>query len=514
MIKFIKKYWKTRPLFLIFWSAFIIRLLSSVFSQGYLGEIDQFQIIEPSFSWYSGVDIFKLLPWNQNIPTVGGENMFFLIIHYGFFQLFDSLGIENVKIYILIIRIIYSFISLITVYYSFLLAKILLNKHIAKYVALIFAFFWLFAFLSSRIQSEVLAMPFLMISFYKFCKTKPINLPTLDYLMTGIFMGLTLTFCFNSTFFIIIFLILALYKIGYRNWLHVIGGFSITFLGTQGITDFIIWKKPLVEFIFFVQKYFIIETLNFSEIFKYLLFFATSLFVVFAIIIFCGFLKTAFKNIIISLPVFLFFIFCSLSSKVFSVLLILPFIIILGIKGWTEIVEHFNFLKTRKKNLKIIYFTVFFINLFILPFFIFSFPNSANVEAFTYITNNSAKNSNILIINNKTEKYPDFYLSDRFMKYELNCDTTYSEALTYSCLNINKLSRQIYFLDFFKNDFNKIEIYYILIYGDLNLNKKIDYLKNYFPYLHLEKKFENSTFDKYFSFILGEKQNIYLYINE
>jgi len=514
MIKILKKYWDEHPLFLIFWTAFIIRLISSVFSQGYLGEIDQFQIIEPAYSWYNGVDIFNLLPWNQEIPMVKGNNMFFLIIHYAFFEIFYSLGINDVKIIFLIIRIIYSFISLITVYYSFLLSKILINKDIARYIAIIFSFFWLFAFLSSRVQAEVIAMPFLMISFYKFCKKKNTNLPNLDYLMTGIFAGFTLTFCFNSLIFIFIFILLSLIKIGFRNWLHIIGGFSITFVGTQGIIDFVIWKKPLVEFLFFVKNYFIFENPNFNDIFKYLFFFLGSLYVLFALIIFVGFIKSSFKNILIALPVFLFFIYCSLSSKIFSVLLILPFIIILGIKGWLEIIEYFNFLKIRKKMLRIVYLIGFIFNFLMLPFFIFSFPNKANVNAFSFINNNIENSYNILIVNNKEEKYPDFYLQDKITKYQINLDTTYSNSLKYSYLSLNKLTRQVYSLDYFKNDFNNFDLTYILIYGNYNLEKKVMQLKNYFPYLHLEKEYNISYFDKYFSFILGEKQKIYLFVNE
>ena len=83
----IKRIWNEKPLTLLLFTAFFVRLLSVIFSKGYGMHDDHFLVIEAAKSWADGYDYNNWLPTaNSAAPTPSGHSFFYSGLHFFLFK--------------------------------------------------------------------------------------------------------------------------------------------------------------------------------------------------------------------------------------------------------------------------------------------------------------------------------------------------------------------------------------------------------------------------------------------
>jgi hypothetical protein len=513
MIKGFKNYWEEKPLLLIFWLAFLLRLFSSVFSQGVLGE-DISGTIDYAYFLSKGYDNYSIFPWNHEVASINDNNYFLLIIHYLVFGFLDLLNISDVKVKILIIRILYSFVSLITVYFGYRLTKLLVNQRFAKIVAFILAVFWILPFLNSKTFSITLCLPFLLMGLYYYAKYEK-TLQSVYYLSTGIMFGIALSLSYSAIFFIIPFLVLFFVLKKLINFFHLITGLFLSFFMFTGLIDFFIWGQPFLPFFQYISN---ILKLSFFEVINIqlsLMILIFSTFIFGLVVLFTGLIKSFIKYYIYIVPSLIFFIFQFFTENIISYnsFITLPLLIIFGIIGWLNFIESKKITFPIQKNLRLIYLIGLVSNFIIFIFFSTSFTNKAKVESTYYIGNNISNNTDLLIINSNEDFFADYYFGKNVNKTIYKIESK-SNNLKYSGRKVNLNSEIIFSLDFFNFPDNEYNIEYILIYGETNHKNNIEEIKNYFPYCELIKVFEISSFDAILNYFGAEIEEVYLYSNE
>ena len=103
---------------LIIFAAIIVRLIATIFSQGYGMHDDHFLVIEASASWVDGYDYNNWLPWtegNAGIPE--GHSFTYVGLNYIYFSIMKFLGVTDPKILMIVNRLIHALASLIVVWY-------------------------------------------------------------------------------------------------------------------------------------------------------------------------------------------------------------------------------------------------------------------------------------------------------------------------------------------------------------------------------------------------------------
>lgn len=509
MVK-LKKIWHEKPLVLIFWIAFLMRLFASLFSQGYMGNSFN-ENLEIAFFWFKGFDKYNLFPWNQDIPIESDKNFFEIFFYYLIFFIIDIFKITDTKVILLIIKIIYSFISLLTVYYSYTFTKNISNQKIATYVSLLIAVFWLIPFLSTQTFSVELGLPFILAGFYYISKFEK-TLQSVNYLSAGFFFGVAVSFNFAFVFLIIFFLLIFIFRSKFIHLIHILFGFIISFFILSGIIDFIFWGKPFIQFFNYFE--FTINNLH-LDLTQFAIISAiyfVSSFGIYFIFVFFGIIYSVKKFYLYVISTFLFVIFqCVLiKDNLFNGLVFISEFLIFGIPGWFRFIEEKNLSVDKSKISKWIYFSGITINVIVFFFFSTVYYNKAKTEVTYYIGNNITEDGNILIISDKTVNMTDFFFGKKINKYIYYTNYT-NENLKYSSEQINKNTRNIFSLNYF--DKYSIKIDYILIFGNKNSSSFSETLRKYFPPVFLEKQFKSSSFD-ITSFIGVDNESIYLYVNE
>jgi hypothetical protein len=102
-------YFNAHPLRVILLLALFVRLLAAFFAPGYMMHDDHFLTIEPAGSWADGKNFNNWLPGiGNNNPHPEPISFFYLGFLYIFFLLFQSLGIDEPEMQMLLLRIIHA----------------------------------------------------------------------------------------------------------------------------------------------------------------------------------------------------------------------------------------------------------------------------------------------------------------------------------------------------------------------------------------------------------------------
>lgn len=150
-----------------------------------------------------------------------------------------------------IVRFLHAILSLFTIWYGFKITQKLAGVKAAGLASLLLSVLWFMPFLSVRNLVEVVCIPFLAASLWyaMTASEKPNSMKW--YLISGLVSGIAVCIRFQSFFFIAgigLAILLSLNECLYFG-LGVIFSFSLI----QGVVDTLIWGKPFVEFIAYVQ---------------------------------------------------------------------------------------------------------------------------------------------------------------------------------------------------------------------------------------------------------------------
>lgn len=457
---------------LIIFAAIFVRLIATIFSQGYGMHDDHFLIIEASASWVDGYDYNLWLPWTEgNRGAPEGHSFTYVGLNYVYFVVMKWLGVIDPKILMLINRLLHAIASLVVVWYGMKITEKLSNKRNAIKVGWILALLWIMPFVSVRNLVEVAALPFLVYGFWLIVKEEKIKL----FLIAGLFIGMAVSFRYQIGVFAIGVAAYYFFKWKFKLFFTFSAGVLLTFILTQGLVDYFIWGYPFAELISYV-------TYNMEEgttylpnqnYFMYFIVLTASLFIPLGLLILFGFFKSYKRYAVLFVPTFIFIIFHTLypNRQERFILSVLPFFIMLGVMGYQLMKE-----SKWRHNLWKISMVVFWV--FNFPFLLFAitmYSKKSRVEAMYHMYENKTEKARVLLEGSSTQRVsmmPKFYAKDWHMHFVERTDSTQHLKVN-SGLNYD----------------------YIFFFDEKDLNKRISEYKTIYPKMSLSKKCYPSTID-------------------
>lgn len=457
---------------LIIFAAIIVRLIATIFSQGYGMHDDHYLIIEASASWVDGSDYNYWLPWtegNRGVPE--GHSFSYVGLNYIYFAIMKFLGIVDPKILMFFNRLIHALASLIVVWYGMKITEKLSNRENAVKVGWLLALLWILPFVSVRNLVEVAALPFLVYGVWLLLKKENLK----SFFISGLIIGISVSFRYQIGVFAIGIAAYYFFKGQFKLCFSFSAGILLIFSITQGVVDYMIWGYPFAELISYVS-YNMTEGTGYlpnTNYFMYILVLMGVLFVPLGLLIGFGFFKSYKKYAVLFVPTIFFLIFHTIypNRQERFILSILPFFIILGVMGYQLLKES----EMKRKLWKISIITFWIFNIPFLLFAMTMYTKKSRVEAMYHLYGNDIKDEMILLEGSSSgsvSMMPKFYAKSWHASYiernDPNQELLINNDLTYD---------------------------YIFFFDEKDLEKRIEQYKAIYPKMTLEKKCFPSTVD-------------------
>lgn len=478
----IKRYWEEKPLLLIMVLAMLFRLLAVIFSKGFGMHDDHFLIIEAAQSWADGSDYNNWLPGSNGNTTPSGHSFFYVGFHYLLFLFLNYLHIDDPSVKMYIVRFLHAIYSLIVVYLGYKITYKLSGKKIARATALLLALFWFMPFLSVRNLVEIVCIPLLIYGTWLIVKKQNNNKKLLIFLFSGFIFGLAFSVRFQTLMYTGGVGLALLMQKKWKETIFYGMGVICSIVLVQGVIDMFIWGYPFAELTEYI-RYNIENAYNYNLIawYSYILLVLGILVPPVSLMLIFGFFRFWKKYLIIFLPTLLFFIFHSYfpNKQERFILPVIPFIIILGMIGWSEFVNKSEFWKKRQRILKVCWIFFWVINLMLLPVISTTYSKKARVEVMVYLSKYDgikylvAEDSD----NRSVKLLPEFYLGQWINIFEV--DENGSVELLPKNIIEEKSSPS-----------------FVLFFGDKNLNERVEKMNVVFKDLKYETTIEPGFMDK------------------
>ena len=499
----IQSYYQSNPLKTILFVGIFFRLLAIIFSKGYGWHDDQFLIIEIAQSWVDGVDFYSWLPNADGTNIPEGFSFFYVGMHYLLFSFFESIGIVDPQQKMYIIRLLHGSWSLLIIYYGYLITLKLSNIENAKLVGWILALFWFFPMISVRNLVEYVSIPFLLYGLYIIVSSND-KTKILTWLWAGFVFGLAFNTRFQTGLIIGAFGLVMLIKGQFKQTIVLTLGGILSIIIFQGGIDYMVWGKPFVQMIEYVDYNMHNAALYIvSPWYTYLLFLAGILIPPISLFLFAGFFQQWKKLLIIFIPVLVFMIFHSYypNKQERFVVTIMPLLIIIGIIGWNELSTKYFSGKAGRKFVKGSWIFFWVINFIVIIPITCMYSKQARVESMVYMSNYEDINNFIIEDANKNVLGfpPQFYLKGWY--------------------NYNTFMRGDDFSEFKNNHQNKpVEEQhgFVLFYQPDNLDNRVKDMMEIYPDLEFEVLIEPGFMDRVMFWLnpINSNQNIYIYRNK
>jgi hypothetical protein len=519
LTSFAKNQWTNNPLRSILIIALTVRILAAIFSQGYGMHDDHFITIEEPWSWTEGKD------YNGWLPGTMGENskpsiysFFYPGINYLLFEGMHAVGISNPKTKMFFIRLILGLFSLLTVFYSFKITEYYSDKKTAKQVGFLMAVFWFMPFLGVRNLVEIIAIPLLLASTWVILKTdylKNTNKFLLAFFLAGILAGLSISIRFQVViYFGSMGLALLFQKRFLQTLIFGLGGI-LSFAIIQGGLDFLVWEKPFVVLKNYIDYNLAHKTAygNQSNILMYVELIPGLLLPPVGAFLFFGFFVKAKKHLLIFLPTILFIAFHTYfpNRQERFILTIVPMVILLGVIGWKSFSENSKFWTKHTKLLKACYVFFWVLNTLLLVGATFTYSKRSRVEAMHFFSEKNEQIHTVLIEDTgrgQTMIMPVFYAGKAFNTVTLSkidpSDTTIYNTWSY----INAATS----FKIFEQDSSIQQPEYVIFVEDIDLNQRVENLKQYYPNLAYESYINPSFTDRLMKKLNPNNKNEEFYI--
>ncbi len=487
----ILKYYEEKPYMVILFLGLILRLISAIFSQGYAFHDDHYLVLEASHSWVDGADYANWLPQNQKNPVPSGHSFFYVGIHFVLFHILKFVGFVDPKVKMVIIRIIHAFFSLLILKYTYKIVKKVSNEeNLAIKATLFMAVLWFMPFLSVRNLVEFISIPFMFWGIWLILNSENKKYVLLHYLFAGFIIGLSFSVRFQTILFAGGVGLVLLFQKKIKGAIIYGVGILLSIILIQGGIDLFVWGRPFAEFTEYI-KYNIENRYNYGpdNWHMYISVFGGMLVPPFSLLLLFGFFRNWKKYAIIFVPTLIFILFHNYfpNKQERFIFPVLPFVAVLGVVGWYEFANKSKFWKKHKKLLT--GFNVYFwiINIAFLIFFTPISTKLSRIDVMYYF--NNKKISKIILedaTHEEPKMLPKFYsnswnhkvirIGSKYLKNEAASDNA----------ELNKLK------DLPKNQWPE----YILFCENIDLDKRVEYFKKFFPKLEHEKTIEPSKLDK------------------
>ncbi len=487
MIKIFSKYLEEQPLKFVLLTAAFFRLLAVLFSKGYGMHDDHFLIIEAAQSWADNFDYNNWLPSKDIAAGPSGHSLFYTGLHYFLFKGMQSVGLFDPQLKMYVVRFIHAAFSMLVVLMGFKITEHYSGKKLAAQVGLMLALLWFMPMLSVRNLIEVVCVPFLLVATWLLLKNETSKKSSI-YFWAGVVAGTAFSIRFQSALFIGGLGAVLLLQRNWKGTLLFGVGACLSIALLQGITDYILWKRPFTEFGEYV-RYNIENANNYNTQawYQYFLLIGGILIPPVSLFLLFGFFRSWKKYLLLFLPSFIFLAFHSYfpNKQERFIFPIIPFVIILGNIGWSEWVASSLFWKSRQKLLKGCW--VFFWTLNTLPLLFVSVAYSKRnrVEAMTYLSHK--KDVRYLVIEDSNRD--DFVMPPLFYLRNFNSNSwgVYGVTSVHTAKDLYEEQ---------KNVKRSETPNYVIFFQEENLAKRIAAFKKYYPKLTFETAIEPGFIDK------------------
>jgi hypothetical protein len=487
--------------------ALFVRLVAAFFAPGYMMHDDHFLTIEPAGSWADGKN------FNNWLPGIGNSNahpepisFFYLGFLYVFFLLFQSLGIDQPEIQMLLLRIIHAAYSLLTVYFAFRITERISNRKNAITVGLLLSLIAILPNFSVRNLVELVCMPPLLAGMWMLIKNVPLpsfiignikfEAPVASsgqqvqwkYIIASAFlMGLAVGFRFQTGLFVALTgVVLGLHQ-NIRSFV-LFGMVSfVAFFITQ-IDDVLLWGGEPFQHLRGYFEYNKKNALNYpGSPWAYLSFIGIFMLPPVSVFLTAGFFASWRKNAILVIPTLgflLFHIFYPNKQERF-ILPALPFFVIAGVIGWNRLSERWKEARWHRLSWK--FFWV--LNTVAMTTLCFTYSKKSRVEAMNYLYEAGDCNNFILEFTHSDQgaMMPQFYSSIWTNYYYFKKGDPVNGTLSFAS-NVAEETKDDIMPRSLPN--------YILFYDDLQLDQRVANMKRYYPTLTYRTTIEAGWFDK------------------
>jgi len=480
----ILKYWQEKPLVCILFLAGFFRLLAVIFSKGYGMHDDHFLVIEAAQSWVDGYDYNNWMPTiTKGLTTPSGHSLLYPGFHYFLFRFLELLGMTDPQGKMYVVRFIHAILSMSIVYLGYRMAEKISGSKAAKTTGLILALLFFMPMFSVRNLVEFVCIPPMMYATWLVIKDENGERKS-GLFFSGVMLALAMSIRFQTIVFIGGFYLVLLLQKKWKEIFISAAGFILCIALVQGITDIIIWKRPFAEIGEYVH--YNLEHANeyiIQKWYNYILLLAGILIPPISIFILFGYVRNWRKHLLLFLPSFIFLVFHSYlpSKQERFILPIIPFIITLGICGWTDFVAQSNFWQRNQKLLRACWIFFWAVNFIPLIFISTAYSHRNRVETMVYLSKKKDF-KNFIIEESQHDGFtqaPRFYLRH----------WAYPAAVTKSN-SLESVAEDT------KSSPDSMRANYVVFNEEENIEERVQNLKKYFPNLELEAVIEPGLVDK------------------
>ncbi len=461
---------------------FFIRMFAVFFSKGFGWHDDHFLIIEPAQNWADGFDN-NWIPSDKN-PDIQpqGHSFFYIGLHYYIFKFCSWLQIADPQSKMLLIRFLHALWSLLIIKYAYKITEQYAARKIAWYVGVFITFYWFIPFTSVRNLVEFVSVPPFLIAIYLLKKE---TLTYKNFLAAGFWLGVAFSIRFQTLFISAgIGIALLIYRTSFKNILLVALSFFTVVLLTQGLIDYLIWKRPFAEFSSYIE-YNVNNAATYGtdnwHMYFDLIF--GLLIPPLSIVLFAGYFVSWKKMPLLFWPVMLYLVFHTYfpNKQERFIMTILPLIIISGTVGMFTLYDLYKE-KISQKLFRFCKIFVIVLNTILLCVLTLSYSKRHRVEAMTYLYKKN--NSTNFMIEDGTKE--DSFLIPPLFYY----------GKWPSVLGINKTFTGDSALKYFNQIPDKDKPTYVIFFNAKNIDARVDSLKKRFPTLTFETTIDPSLIDK------------------
>ncbi len=494
-------YWEQKPLIIIIWIAAILRLVSVVFAKGWGMLDDHFLVIEIAQSWVDNGNFNHWLPWDKSNTGPTGHTFLYAGFHYVLFTLFKWLHLDDPQLKMFFVRLIHACFSMVVVVLGYRITEKLSDKKSAKLVGLLLAAFWFMPWISIRNLVEVVAIPFLFISTWIIVKNENNKKKLLIFIWAGFIAGIAFSIRYQTIIYTGGMGLALIFQKQIREVVLFGLGYIVSLFLFQGLIDIFVWGYPFAEFLEYVL--YNLEYRNSyitGEWYNYLLLIFGLLIPPVSIFVFAGIFKNWKKRLIIFLPTLLFLGFHSYfpNKQERFILTIIPFVILIGVMGWNEIMRVSSFVKRNRKLVKGSWVFFWILNIILLSAITTMYSKRARVEAMTHL--HKYENIKAILLENTNgtdiQIMPQFYLGQWIVRHK-----------------VTKANPTNQLPDFTMN--SNIEPRFVLFFRDENLNERVANMQQLIPELEFETAIQPGFVDKVMYWLNPYNKNevIYIYRN-
>ncbi|MBQ3689138.1 MAG: glycosyltransferase family 39 protein [Bacteroidales bacterium] len=520
--QFIRYCFDEKPLLFCMWSAFLLRMLAVVFSQGIVFGFDHYMYVENAQKIVSGEQTFSELVFSQESKafSVHGYSLVYLIVNTGIFYVCEIFGMFDARTKMFIIRLFHALFSLLMIYYGYRITYRLANRKAALVVGLVLSMLWFMPFVSVKSLPENLSSIFLLAAVYRFAKTNKRTYKYGDDLFVGLLAGGAVPFCYNSIIFVFGFALAIALISNKRRLLLLLAGATISVFLTEGIISMIVLKAPFYILGEYASAVFTggLVTHGVRNFYMYISLLIFMIPMPWGLLAIYGYVKSWKRTYILFFPVTFYIVISYIlpyKGEQF-ILPIVPLFFIVCLAGWYRYTGNSRFWAARP-NFHFWLSVVFFvINTPALFYSCFAYTRKAQVETMLYLSRYKNDITSIMVEDSgysSSKSLPLFYLGKQVPIYVLNKqDYEPDPSVYYSMIKDDENTYSLYTEKYFYHPQNGNIPQYVIFYGDYDIPERLSKMRQFFPQITYEKKISPSFADRIIQFINPGNRNVPLYI--